>query len=202
MMRTLALLIAALASAPAWAQLADTVFVTVTTQPEGAYVTDMNKGMGGIAPQIYSYPAFQFKKDDNGCMYIYGFDARWGSGAAASSTKAVRLCPSVNKAQFGVVVKRNPADPDLDKDLRFALELADRKQAAAAQAEAAAAQAQAAAAQAQAEKDRRANALIEGLAAGFAGAMDARAARQPVQIAPTRCTSKRTISGSVVTECE
>lgn len=194
-MRTIALIFAALASATAQAQLADTVFITVTSQPDGAYITDMRKGVGGMSPQIYSYPASLFKKDDNGCIYTYGFDARWGSGAAASSTKVIRLCPSVDKTQFRVVVNRNPADPDLDKDLRFALELADRKQAASAQA-------QAAAAQAQAEKDRRANALIEGLAAGFAGVMDARAARQPVQVSPMKCTSKRTISGSVVTECD
>lgn len=144
-----------------------------------------------MSPQIYSYPASLFRKDDNGCIYTHGFDARWGSGAGASSSKNIRLCPTVSRDRFNLVVSRNPADPDLDKDLRFAMELADRKQAAAAQA--------------QAEKDRRENALIEGLAAGFAGAMDARAARQqqaqPVQIAPMRCTSQRQISGSVVTEC-
>jgi hypothetical protein len=170
------------------AQLADTVFITVHSQPEGAYITDMLKHAGGIAPQVYSYPASQFKKDDNGCIYTYGFDARWGSGAAASSTKSILLCPSASKDQFYVILKRDPSAPGLDKDLRFSMELADRKQNAAAQV--------------QAEKDRRENAMIEGLAEGFAGAMGARAARQPVQVAPLRCTSKRTISGSVDTVCE
>lgn len=174
--------------ATASAQLADTVFVTVQSQPDGAYITDMLKHAGGMSPQVYSYPASQFKKDDKGCIYTHGFDARWGSGAAASSTKYIRLCPSASKDQFYVVINRDPSDSGLDKDLRFAMELADRKQSAAVQA--------------QVDKDRRENAMIEGLAEGFAGAMSARAARQPMQVAPLRCTSKRTISGSVETVCE
>lgn len=141
-MRRLALILLALASAASWAQsrpeLADTVFVTVTvtSQPDGAYITDMGKKVGGMSPQIYSYPASLFRKYDNGCIYTHGFDARWGSGAAASSSKKIRLCPSVSRDRFNLVVSRNPGDPDLDKDLRFAMELADRKQAAAAQAQA------------------------------------------------------------------
>lgn len=163
----------------------NTVQLTVMSEPAGAFIAEKGTTIRGIAPLVLSYPATGVPKDNNGCAVVKGFEARWGSGAAASTNNTLRFCGGGNK--FHYVLNRNPADPGLDKDLQIAMQLTQQQQAATAQA--------------QAEKDRQTDALIEGLAAGFAGAMDARAARQPVQISPMRCTSKRTISGSVVTDC-
>lgn len=150
-----------------------TVHLTVLSQPAGAYVVDKKVGKGGVAPQTYSYPTAQFAKDQAGCIHVFGFDARWGSGAAATSAPTIRLCPSEGN-QFTVTVARNPADPGLDRDLDFALRLD----------------------QAQAAKD---NARIEGLAAGFIGAMEVRNAQQQ-RMAPIRCTSRNTF-GRIETDC-
>ncbi len=165
------------------------IILAIHSQPSGAYITENVNKKGGIAPQLYSYPLDQFRKDENGCIYVAGFEARWGSGASAVSPKVVKMCPSASN-EFNVVLKRDPADPGLDKDLEFAARLDQQKQAA---------QEQRAAAQ-----ERKEAAIIEGLAAGFAGAMDARAAaaQQPrvERVAPMRCTSKKVL-GRIETEC-
>ena len=163
----------------------NTVQLTIMSEPAGAFISEKGTTTRGMAPLVLTYSASGLSKDNNGCSVVKGFEARWGSGASASTTNTLRFCGGGNK--FHYVLNRNPADPNLDKDLQIAMQLTQQQQAAAAQA--------------QAERDRRTDAMIEGLAAGFAGAMDARAARQPVQIAPMTCTSKRTISGSVVTDC-
>lgn len=153
----------------------NTVVLTVMSQPAGAYISEKGTNTAGLAPLELQYPMAGLTKNKDGCYVVRGFDARWGSGAASSSAGTVLFCGGGQK--FHYLLKRNPADPGLDKDLEFALKLEQRQ-------------------------EDRDNALIEGMAAGFAGAMDARnQQRQPVQIAPIKCTSKRTISGSVVTDC-
>lgn len=154
---------------------ANTVELTVVSQPAGAYISEKGSTLAGLAPLVLQYPMAGLTKDKNGCYVVRGFDARWGSGAASSSAGTVLFCGGGQKFHF--VLQRNPADPGLDKDLAFALQLDQRQ-------------------------EDRDNALVEGIAAGFAGAMDARnQQRQPVKIAPINCTSRRNISGTVTTDC-
>lgn len=152
---------------------ANTVEITVVSQPAGAYISEKYSSNAGLSPLVLHYPIAKMEVDKNGCYIASGFDARWGSGAAATSGGTLRMCPPANK--FKYVLKRNLSDPGLDKDLAFENQLGQQQQAA------------------QAAQSAKEDAMIEALATGFAGAMDARAAaqQQRQQQAPIRCTSKK-----------
>ena len=118
--------------------------LTVTSQPEGAFITEKGTGNSyGIAPVIVVYDSavLVHHKAPDGCYLVKGFDARWVSGAAAS-LELVRLCGS-NVGSYKISFSRDPTLPGLDRDLQFALQVqalhAQQQQAKAAQAAAAAA---------------------------------------------------------------
>ena len=59
----------------------------VTSQPEGAYITERGTGKSfGTTPVVLFYDAESLLKykTANDCYIVKGFDARWVSGATAS----------------------------------------------------------------------------------------------------------------------
>lgn len=155
---------------------ANTVELTVVSQPPGAYITEKGTGTGGVSPIVLRYPVAGLPKDKNGCSVVKGFDAKWVSGAVASTNSTLLFCAAGNK--FHYVLNRNPDAPGLDRDLQHAQALTQRQ-------------------------DARENTAIEAAAAGFAGAMGAwnASAQQRQPAAPVRCVSKKVFE-RVETVCE
>lgn len=114
---TFATLILALAGCASQSSL------TVISQPSGAYITETETGKAqGTAPIVvyYDSKAMSQYKDASGCFLVKGFDARWVSGATASSPSSIRLCGSSSGA-YTYQFSRDSSAPGLDKDLDFAL---------------------------------------------------------------------------------
>lgn len=101
------------------------VTLTVDSQPEGAYITDVESGQGyGIAPVTIDYDLSGMTKDANGCYSLVGVNARWTSGAQAGY-EAITYCGNGTS----VLISRNPSAPGLDQDLQFAAQLAQTRAA-------------------------------------------------------------------------
>jgi hypothetical protein len=112
--------------------------LTVRSQPEGAFITEKGSGKSyGIAPVTVFYDGATLlrHKGADGCYLVKGFEARWVSGTKAS-LELIRLCGS-SVGDYNISFSRDPAQPGLDKDLQFALQLqalrAQQQQAKAAQ---------------------------------------------------------------------
>ena len=118
--------------------------LTILSQPEGAYVTEIATGrVIGVAPTSVVYDGARLfaTKQPDGCYRVRGFEVRWVSGAKAA-LEMVSICGSATGA-YNITFSR-PADfPDLEKDLLFSLQVqtlrAQQQQAQAAQDAAAAA---------------------------------------------------------------
>lgn len=118
--------------------------LTVFSQPEGAYITEVGTGLAfGIAPTVIAYDAKRLPqhRDPSGCYLVRGLEAHWVSGVA-TKLNAIRLCRGVT-GEYNITLSRDPAIAGLEKDLQFALQLqtlrAQQQQAQAAQNAAAAA---------------------------------------------------------------
>jgi hypothetical protein len=103
----------------------DTTSLMVKSEPDGAYITQSDTGAAlGVAPVSLEYEKAKLLTKANkdhkaGCFRVKGFNARWISGATASSNPYIRLCNPVGKS-FTVTVKRNTSDPGLEQDQQFA----------------------------------------------------------------------------------
>ena len=113
--------------------------LNINSQPMGAYITELTTETSfGIAPtsSLYSAKALELNVNTDGCYYVRGFRAKWVSGATATTKVKVRLCGS-STGSYNVTINRHSDDPDLDKDLNFAIKvkntLAQQQQAIAAQ---------------------------------------------------------------------
>lgn len=103
------------------------VALTVRSQPEGAYITDVESGQGyGNAPVTINYDLSGMTKDANGCYSLVGVRAQWVSGAQAGY-EALSYCGSGNGTSY--LISRNPSAPGLDQDLEFAAQLAQTRAA-------------------------------------------------------------------------
>jgi hypothetical protein len=146
--------------------------LTVYSQPEGAYITEIGTGrVYGVAPLTVAYdaaPLFATKQPD-GCFRVLGFEVRWVSGAKAT-LETVAICGSAT-GTYNITFSR-PADfPDIEKDLQFALQVQTVR-----------AQQQ----QAQAAQDAAAAAILRTFA--------------PPSATPVRCTSRQ-VGSTVQTTC-
>lgn len=113
--------------------------LTVSSQPSGAYITEIGSGKAyGVTPIVVKYDskAISGYKDATGCYLVRGFDAKWISGASATSGQSIRLCGS-NISAYTYHFNRNTNAPGLDKDIDFAMKQsalrAQQQQAQAAQ---------------------------------------------------------------------
>ncbi|MFC1591582.1 hypothetical protein ACFL43_03560 [Thermodesulfobacteriota bacterium] len=111
--------------------------LTVMSQPEGAFITEKETGNSyGTTPVVIFYDSASLpdSKDSDGCYLVKGFDARWVSGTSAS-LDTIRLCGK-KTGDYTITFNRDPEQPDLEKDLQFALQVqalrAQQKQAQAA----------------------------------------------------------------------
>lgn len=115
----------------------------VTTEPIGGYITEVGTGRTyGTAPVHVNYDAVTLQSftDSSGCFVVKGMESRWVSGAV-TRMDPIRLCGSATDF-YEVKLMRNAAQPGLDQDLAFALQIrsaAAQKQAADAASTAAAA---------------------------------------------------------------
>ena len=112
--------------------------LTVMSQPIGAFITEKGTGKAwGTTPitVVYDSEALLRYKGSDGCYHVHGFEARWVSGTVAS-LETVRFCGS-NAGKYEIQFNRDSAQPGLDKDLQFSVQLqilqAQQKQAKAAQ---------------------------------------------------------------------
>ena len=118
--------------------------LTIFSEPEGAYITEMDTGKSfGMAPVTVTYnpKLLNLYKNAEGCFVVKGVIARWVSGAK-TIIHPIKLCGS-NVGSYDVSVDRDPSLPGLDKDLQFVIQLqtlrAQQQQAQAAKSAAAAA---------------------------------------------------------------
>lgn len=161
--------------------------LTVTSQPAGAYITPIGEPTGSLATLSRVWQSAEmgrYKKDAQGCYLVPGYSAKWISGASSVTPSNIAICGA--SGDFTYVISRDTSSPGLDRDLEFALRVERQMQ------------------QQSAATSARENAAVEAAAAGFAGAMGAwnASVQQRQSRTPLRCTSKRTISGSVETVCE
>ncbi len=103
--------------------------VVFTSDIEGAAVTALTGENYGMTPTSVSFDNDSLKasQDDAGCARITGVVYTWPSGARASSDNPIVLCGSRSKYIFRL---ERPKDvPDVEKDLRFAIERMKVRQA-------------------------------------------------------------------------
>lgn len=118
--------------------------LSIYSQPEGAYITEVETGKSfGMAPVAVTYDSALLTKHRNaeGCILVKGFEARWVSGAV-SIINPIKLCGS-NVGSYNISLNRDSLHPGLEKDLQFVIQLqslrAQQQQAQAAKDSAAAA---------------------------------------------------------------
>jgi len=111
------------------------VTVTVTSTPDGAYITSGNAAVSGIVPVAAFWDKKLLKRNAKGCFELQGFTARWASGAV-TEVPVLQHCGEPD-GNYAFNMERNMNAPDFDKDLRFALQVqavrAQNAQAAASQ---------------------------------------------------------------------
>lgn len=98
--------------------------LTVLSQPDGAYITEQTSGKQlGMAPTRIAYDAkkLAMHKDAQGCYLVYGFEAKWVSGARTVSQDKIKLCGSDTGNYTYTLVR--PDFDGLDKDLTFAVQV-------------------------------------------------------------------------------
>lgn len=96
--------------------------LTVVSQPSGAYITEVGTGKAyGTAPVTVRYDAKAMAsiKDASGCYLVRGFEAKWVSGAVAT-TPSIRLC-GASTGNYTYQFSRDSNVPGLEKDLDFAM---------------------------------------------------------------------------------
>jgi hypothetical protein len=118
--------------------------LSISSQPEGAYITEVDTGKPfGMTPisLVYNPDALTQHKNAEGCYLVNGFEARWVSGAMTKISQ-IKLCGS-NYGTYNITFNRNSSQPGLDKDMQFAVQLqmlrAQQRQAQAAEGSATAA---------------------------------------------------------------
>lgn len=118
--------------------------LSVYSQPEGAYITEVETGKSfGMAPVavVYDPASLNLHKNPEGCFLVKGFEARWVSGAI-TTISPIKLCGS-SVGNYNISLNRDSSYPNLEKDLQFAIQLqtlrAQQQQAQAAKDSAAAA---------------------------------------------------------------
>ncbi len=97
------------------------VTVTVTSTPDGAYITSGNSGVSGIVPVTAFWDKQSLKRDEKGCFQLQGFTARWASGAI-TEVPVLQHCGEPD-GNYTFNMSRNMNSPDFDKDLQFALQV-------------------------------------------------------------------------------
>ncbi|MES2605040.1 MAG: hypothetical protein V4603_08885 [Pseudomonadota bacterium] len=108
------LMLAALATA-LLSGCASQAVLQIRSEPQGAYITDDNGELLGIAPVDIAYDVDNKTRE---CVDTGGFSARWVSGAE-TFIEPVVLC---NPGYASTLIKRDMSKPGLQEDLEFAVE--------------------------------------------------------------------------------
>lgn len=101
------------------------ITVTVTSSPDGAYITT-GGAVSGIVPVVVFWERQRlesrlFPRDTNGCLKLPGFTARWASGAV-TEVPVLQHCGELD-GNYTFNMSRNMNAPDFDKDMQFALQV-------------------------------------------------------------------------------
>lgn len=100
---------------------APTCQLTIRSQPEGAYITDIVSGRGlGIAPIVLPIDFDKLTFHTSGCYTVGGIRAQWVSGA---QTAYGQLTFCQGQRDYNFLASRDTSQPGLEKDLQFALQL-------------------------------------------------------------------------------
>lgn len=97
------------------------ITITVTSSPDGAYVTSGNAAVSGIVPLAVFWEEQSLKRDEKGCFQLQGFTARWASGAV-TEVPVVQACGE-SDGHYIFNMSRNMNAPGFDKDLQFSLQV-------------------------------------------------------------------------------
>jgi hypothetical protein len=97
--------------------------LTISSNPDGAYITENNGKAFGVTPVTAYYDPATLPSlvDRDGCFIVDGFTARWVSGATAESNK-LRLCGS-KTGDYTITFTRDPSAPGFAQDMQFALQV-------------------------------------------------------------------------------
>lgn len=97
--------------------------LTVSSQPEGAYITNLQGNYGGVAPLslYYNIDEQRAKRDAKGCWVVQGILAQWASGARIRQDEYT-LCGS-STGNYTATINRPHDAPNLNVDLNFAMQL-------------------------------------------------------------------------------
>lgn len=98
--------------------------LTVTSQPEGAYLTEIDTSKSfGLAPVVVAYDPISLNQYKNaaGCYLVKGFTATWVSGVT-TSINPIQLC-GTPAGSYTINLSRDPSLPGLEKDLQFVIQL-------------------------------------------------------------------------------
>lgn len=93
--------------------------LTINSEPEGAYITQVGTSVSGIAPFAVNYDSTQLSKF--GCKEVRGFEARWASGAT-TVVDPVKVCGSGLGNNFAITINRDRNYPGFEKDLQVAMQ--------------------------------------------------------------------------------
>lgn len=103
--------------------------LTIYSQPEGAYITQLDGAVSGVAPLTIHYNITdKFPRDQQGCFIAMGATAQWVSGASYKQD-TFKLCEGKGRA-YTFTVNRPQNAPNLGTDLNFAMQIQDRRVAA------------------------------------------------------------------------
>lgn len=94
---------------------ASQAILQIRSEPQGAYITDDDGELLGIAPVDLSY---RVDPDSSSCIDTGGFSARWVSGAE-TFIEPVVLCEA---GYASTLIKRDMSKPGLAEDMEFAVE--------------------------------------------------------------------------------
>lgn len=98
-------------------------YITVTSEPEGARITDPSGTVNyGIAPVSVEYDTSELEGQQG---MVPGFKATWVSGATAETENPFIITDL--KYGANVLLKRPANAPGLEKDLEFALKRAQQR---------------------------------------------------------------------------
>ena len=98
--------------------------LTVRSQPDGAYLTEVGSGKAfGMAPRTvyYDKAVLQQHRNAQGCFMVKGVEARWASGVTAT-LDPIRLCGGATGG-YSITLQRDPKLPGFEKDLQFSMQI-------------------------------------------------------------------------------
>ena len=106
--------------------------LTITSDPDGAFLTELSNRQSKVAPVTLKFDGagLNASRDTNGCFVVAGATGHWVSGASTERNR-ITLCGS-ESGTYIETIRRDPDAPRLDEDVDFAKEMTALRTAGAA----------------------------------------------------------------------